>query len=165
MHSNGNSQMCNTTIYQRPATCKSSLKQPCITLDSGSFLDGLLRSCYLKWVSGTGGLEFAFIGGCVADNGTKYWAALQNRVAILSQQKQCLLCGEGNRNSHRCLVLCLDKEATSMGWFLSSVIGWNANEFCSSWLADILEIIRGEFRSRVNISESWQPVQPEGNRK
>lgn len=37
--------------------------------------------------------------------------------------------------------------------------------FALSWLSDILEIIRGEFRSWVNISESWQPVQAALNRK
>lgn len=64
--------MGNTTIYQRPATYKSSLKHSCITMDSGSFGDGLLRFHYLNWVSGTGGLELSFIGGCIADDGMKY---------------------------------------------------------------------------------------------
>lgn len=165
MHSNGNSQMCNTTIYRRPATCKSSLKQSCNTMDSGSFLDGLFRFRYLIRVSGRGGIEFAFIGGCIADNGMKYWAALQTRAATLLQQKQCLLCGKGNRNSCRCLVLCLDKEASSTGTFLSLLIGWNANEFCTQLAVRYSGDNRGEFRRRVNISESWQPVQPAVNRK
>jgi len=62
MHRNGNSQMGNATIYHRPATYKSSLKQPCITMDSGSFWDGLLRFHYLNCASGVSGLELAFIG-------------------------------------------------------------------------------------------------------
>lgn len=41
MHSNRNSQMGNTAIYQRPATYKSSLKQSCIAMDSGTFGNGL----------------------------------------------------------------------------------------------------------------------------
>lgn len=72
MHSNGNSQMGNTIIYRRPVTYKSSLKQSCVTIDSGSFGDGLLRFHYLNWASGMDGLELAFIGGCIADNGMKY---------------------------------------------------------------------------------------------
>lgn len=92
--------MGNTTTYHRPAACKSSLKQSCITVGSGSFGDGLLRFHYLNGVSGTGGLELAFIGGRTAGDGVKYGTALQNAAATLWLQKQRLLCGDGNRNPH-----------------------------------------------------------------
>lgn len=126
--------MGNTTIYQRPATYKFSLKQSCITMDPGSFWDGLLRFHYLNWAPGTGGLELAFIGRRIADDGMKYWTALQNKAATLLLQKQCLLCGDGIGIYADAIVLCLD-EASSMGPFLSPVIGWNTNEFCTQ-LAD-----------------------------
>lgn len=39
MHSNGNSQMGNTTTHQRPATYNSSLKQALVTVDFCKLLE------------------------------------------------------------------------------------------------------------------------------
>lgn len=58
-----------------------------------------------------GGLELAFTGGCIADDGLKYRTALQNTAAaLLLQSNVCFVVMEIGIYSDA-IVLCFDKEA------------------------------------------------------